>query len=370
MSMNISEYWDERTVFIYGLLAGYTQLKPAQLVNVLNEFVNEKQNLTHSVRILKELEVARLVYFTGVIVKLRQYRYQVSEELDDDEASRVLSATEDSLTQAYEDAYQKELDLVNITELASYADLVTEALHGCLSFGAYIQDRAKLQAIFADYLNRFKKDGLYVPTKGYAPYVEQEQSILNWLGSSKGGSKLYRIGLPDTTRFLEALFVQVSEGRLAIKDYGGISNLSSPAFSVTVAKSVSHSGVNGFGAAHQRIDINRLRVTPNSYAQASQVLNLAGVLIPITKQPQRKTETTEAVFMRYLFGVKYFYDGLPIKKIYRLNDVNNVKMRRKQLKKASSLLTAINNKLPEELKGQELIKMDKLKFYIPPHYKK
>jgi len=367
MDMNISEYWDERTVFIYGLLAGYTQQKPEQITEAVNRFVNDSKNLVHAVRVMKALEVDRLVYFNDVTIHLWGYRNQINEELEDDDASTLLATIEKNLPYESQD---KELDLVNITDLASKDGLVTSSLHGQLSFGIYVQDRLSLQARFADYLNRFKHGELFSPLNGYAPYREQEKDVLNWINSHKEGDKLLGIALSETTRLLETIFTQVTEGKLAIKNFAPESDATSPFFGIVLAKAVSHSGVNGFGSATQRIDINRLKVTPSSYSHQSGVLNLAGVLVAITKQKQRQKETKEATLMRLLFSVKYFYDGLPIEKIYKKPSVSNPRTKANWHKKAKSLKTAINNKLPEELKDDKLIKVDETRFFIAPSYKK
>jgi len=199
MSMKMSPYWSETAVFIYGLLAGGTAKPPKQISEDLNKFVNTKHNVMDSLQVLKEMELARSAYFTNVDVQLRNYRDQIEQEMDDT-ATGTLAKLEDSLPYEF---YDKVLERANITELMNNTALATEALHDCLSFDVHILDANKLRSIFTNYLENFQSDTLYDPKKGYSPYAEQKQSVLYWLDGHKDSSKLPRIGLPDTTRFLE-----------------------------------------------------------------------------------------------------------------------------------------------------------------------
>ncbi len=115
------------------------------------------------------------------------------------------------------------------------------------------------------------------------------------------------------------------------------------------------------------IDPNKLKVLPSSYDKANHVLTLSGVPCAVMKQAGRKIETTEAKLVGLLFSVKYFNSGVGISRIYPVRDHKN---KRQQVKNARALVAAINSKLPEVLKGQELIKFDNTKFYIHPQYKK
>jgi hypothetical protein len=116
-----------------------------------------------------------------------------------------------------------------------------------------------------------------------------------------------------------------------------------------------------------KIDPNTLRVHPRSYDEANRVLTLDGLPFPIMDQKKRATETKQATLVKMLFGVKYFYDGVGLSKIYPVKDHQS---KFQQVKKAELLVAEINSKLPAELIGQELIKFDKVKFYIHPQYKK
>lgn len=115
------------------------------------------------------------------------------------------------------------------------------------------------------------------------------------------------------------------------------------------------------------IDPNKLKVLPNSYDRANYILTLSGIPYRIMKQTRRKDETTEAKLVAMLFSVKYFQNGVGLSRIYPVTDHKN---KRPQTKKASLLVSAINKKLPEVLRGQELIKFDGIRFYIHPQYKK
>jgi|GEM_PF-5313455 len=118
--------------------------------------------------------------------------------------------------------------------------------------------------------------------------------------------------------------------------------------------------------SNQPLDINKLKVSPKNYDSTNGVLNLAGRIIQIRKQQDRKSETKEAKLIRQLFSVKYFFNGVGFGQFYSVK-VENIS--RKEHKKARSLVTAINKKLPDELKGQELIKCDRSIFYVNPAYK-
>lgn len=120
-------------------------------------------------------------------------------------------------------------------------------------------------------------------------------------------------------------------------------------------------------AARPAVDPNKLKVLPTSYDRANHVLMLSGVRCAVMKQSGRKNETTEAKLIGLLFSVKYFNSGVGISRIYPVNDHKN---KRAQVKNARALVTAINKKLPEVLRGQELIKFDNTKFYVHPQYKK
>lgn len=117
----------------------------------------------------------------------------------------------------------------------------------------------------------------------------------------------------------------------------------------------------------QSLNVNDLKVDSTSYDSTNRMLNLAGHIVPITRQRDRKSETQEAKLMRLLFSVKHFSSGVGISNLYPVKDYQNA---REQRKKARALVTAINKKLPDELKGQELIKFDSVKFYINPTYLK
>jgi hypothetical protein len=118
------------------------------------------------------------------------------------------------------------------------------------------------------------------------------------------------------------------------------------------------------------IDPSKLKVLHGSYDSANHILTLAGEKITIMKQTGRKKDTKEAKLLAMLFSVKYFYEGVGLSKIYPDPPYTNPKWKVLQRKKAKALVTAINEKLPEELTEQELILFDKIKFYINPQYKK
>lgn len=236
MNGEISPYWDERTVFIYGLLAGYTKLKPKQVVGTLNEFVNDQHNVVHCINLLKELEIERLIIVGDLTVENTKYRHQLEAELDSDEDSNVLPKIEDALEAAYIDPYQKELDFSSVTKMVSHEGFITKSLHNCISFNLRIKDASQLTTKFSDYLSRFQKDELYSASKAYTPYKEQRFTLLDWLDNPEVGDKLVRFMVSDTTRFLETLFSLVDEDRLFIKEFGDVRNTNSPVFSTIVER--------------------------------------------------------------------------------------------------------------------------------------
>jgi hypothetical protein len=54
--MKITEYWDEKRVYIYGLLAGLTSLSPNEVVKRINELTNDQDNIKVSLGLLSSLE--------------------------------------------------------------------------------------------------------------------------------------------------------------------------------------------------------------------------------------------------------------------------------------------------------------------------
>lgn len=117
----------------------------------------------------------------------------------------------------------------------------------------------------------------------------------------------------------------------------------------------------------QPLNTDTLRVTPKSYDSASHILVLAGIRIPLSHQPKREKGSKQVELMSLLFSVKYFSSGVGLSHIYPVKDRKKSTLERK---KARALLAAINDKLPEELEGQELIKFDGIKFYIDNRYTK
>lgn len=182
------------------------------------------------------------------------------------------------------------------------------------------------------------------------PTVEEQRSILKQMAGSKtitleriGDKDTYRIGLTD--QFIKTY----NDYTVRMKEIAEIDALPS-----TI----------------KELDVNMLKVVPSNYDKASRVINLLGISYSISLQARRRDDTKEAKLMGLLFSVKYFYDGLPVKHIYPNTPVANPAYEQKRQKKARLLVAAINSKLPAELKGRELIKFNKLKFYIDPQYLK
>jgi hypothetical protein len=326
--MNMSPYWNEITVFIYGLLAGYTTKSPKQVGLDLNRFVNAKHNVVDSLQVLKEMELARLAYFTNVDVQLRQYRDQIEQEMGDTD-SDILVKLEKSLP--YE-AYDKVLERANITELMNNTALVTEALHDCLSFDVHILDDNKLRAIFTNYLENFQSDNLYEPKKGYAPYAEQKQSVLYWLDGHKGSSKLPRIGLPDTTRFLETLFSLASQQLLTIQALDLENAITSPAFGAII-----------------KAEQSEIKHVPPTYDAKKRQLTFLNATVNIQESSDQET------LCKMLFR-----GGKPVKQPVEKGDIYDsfglelygmsAKEKEKARRKIYSTKDALNNKVLKETK--------------------
>jgi hypothetical protein len=287
--MNMSPYWNETVVYTYGLLAGFTAKSPKQVNEDLNRFVNTKHNVTHSLRVLKELELARLAYFTNVDVQLGKYKDQIEQELGDT-ASDLLAVLEEGLPYEF---YDKVLERANITELLNITGLIPAPLHDCLSFDVHITNSDKLRAIFANYLEDFQRDNLYDPDKSYTPFAEQKQSVLFWLDGHGDSSPLVRIGLPDTTRFLETLFSLASQQLLSIQQLDVIHEITSPAFSATI-----------------RAEQSEVKHAPPTYDAKKRKLTFSGAIIDVQESSDQETLCN-----------MLFHGGKPVKKPVEKGDI-------------------------------------------------
>ncbi len=61
MKMNMKPYWDERTVLIYALLGGYTELATDEIGQAINDILNTSRLLYGSLDCLFELEDTKLI---------------------------------------------------------------------------------------------------------------------------------------------------------------------------------------------------------------------------------------------------------------------------------------------------------------------
>ncbi len=289
MKMKMSPYWNETAVYIYGLLAGFSTKSPKQVSEDLNRFVNAKHNVTHSLRVLKELELARLAYFTNVDVQLGKYRDQIEQEFGDT-ANDLLAALEEHLPYEF---YDRVLERANTTELLNIIGLIPEALHDCLSFDTHITNSDKLRAIFANYLEDFQHDNLYDPDKSYAPFAEQKQSVLFWLDGHGDGSPLIRIGLPDTTRFLETVFSLASQRLLSIQQLDLTHEITSPAFSAII-----------------KAEQSEVKHAPQTYDTKKRQLTFLGATITMEESSDQETLCN-----------MLFHGGKPVKRPVEKGDI-------------------------------------------------
>ncbi len=368
---DINPYWDERTLIIYGLLAGYTKLEPVDVSETIKTLVNVRGNVIFCLNILAILEQAQKINVAGLELNMRKYRGQLQNEPSSDENTEHIIKVDNISDRELDD---REIFFGSFAELLEQKEIITELLYGCITFEVRPASKKWLRSAVQSYLALYRQNKLFSPTAGaYSSYHQQYVTLTDYFDRPKPLQKISRFLLPTNMRLLEATYDLVDKGKLEITGIGELGEpgaIQDPMFGISVRTNVDIRDL-------QKTIIKGLKVEAHNYDPANGVLTIAGERINIISQPNKKgkdKESKQAQLMRLLFYGLTFPNQVSFKAIYNDKDtyvdLNRTKYKAEVIKKASSLRAAINKLVQEKIEVKELIKNDKYKFFINELYLK
>lgn len=370
---DINPYWDERTLIIYGLLAGYTMLDPAEISSNINSLTNVQGNVLFCLNLLVVLEQAQKVKATSIWLNLHKYRKQLEGETrsDDplpDENTERIGKVQDIIDGELD---ASEVPVDSFAKLLERNELATESLHGCITFEVRARGKKWLRGMVQSYLELYRQNKLFSPTAGaYVTYHQQYVALTDYLDTPKPPQKVSRYLLPNKVRLLEILYGLVDKDKLKIIRFSELTKpgaIQDQMFNVDIK-------VDRDIVDEKRLAVNGLNVEPHNYDAANGVLTIAGERIEIIRQKNKKgaAESKQARLMRLLFTNYTFPDPVPFKDIYKGEyiDIRKKTHSRSVLKKAGQLVARINGLVQEKLELEDLIKMDEYNFSINKDYLK
>jgi hypothetical protein len=211
MSASIADYWDDKRVYVYGLLGGYTQLSQGEVLTRLNELTNQKGYVETCLNLLGALEAKHKVETSNVQVKTDKYLSQIPKVESGDKITdiEVLARLPDpKRLSPFHD---------NITSLLNDRDAFCDELYHCLSFNVDVLEPDWFKQTLGEYLNLFKL-GTLDSQKVVQPWPYSKQRLavnkyaaLGFLTSADFAEERQHMCL------LETLFCLVDDGELTIE---------------------------------------------------------------------------------------------------------------------------------------------------------
>jgi hypothetical protein len=368
---DITQYWDERTLIIYGLLAGYTKLEPVEISETIKTLVNVQGNVRFCLELLATIEQMQRLNVAGLELNLRKYRGQLEDLSETDENTELIIKVDNKSDTELDD---REVYFGNFAELLEQKEIVTEMLYGCITFEVRPVSKKWLHGVVQSYLALYRQNKLFSPTAGaYSTYHQQYVAMTDYLDTPEQPRKVSRFVLPTNVRLLEALYDLVDKDKIEITGFGELGTpdaIEDPTFGISVITDVDIKDL-------QKTEIKGLKVEAHNYDPANGLLTIAGEHIKIIGQPNKKgkdKESKQAQLMRLLFYSLTFPNQVAFKAIYddkdTYVDINRTKYKADVVKKAASLAAAINKLVQEKLEVKELVKSDKYKFFINDLYLK
>jgi hypothetical protein len=367
----MTNYWDERTLLIYGLLGGYTRLSHEEINQVFNSLANIKGNVRFCISLLADLEEKQKIR-VGIWLDLKKCRGQLDELPETEERNELIGKVQDLADWEIDGS---SVLRGSIADLLEWEQIVTEELHGCLEFGIEVLAKKWLQGLVQDYLELFRQNELFTPTTGtYRSYHQQYLTLTEYLEKVTPSKKLYSPLLPEKLRFPELLYDLVDKDKLAIEGFDDLAK--SVAVSDFTFGAVVNTGINGAKLKKsQRLSGKDVALEANSYDAANGILTILGTQINIIKQKNMKgakREKKPAQLMRALFSPNTFPDAVAIRRVYPidLRATKDQKYPRSVVNRASSLVSDINAIIQDTFELKGVIKSDDWKFYIDDRYLK
>jgi len=369
--INTAHYWDERTLLIYGILGGYTQLSHEEVVKTVNKIVNLKGNVKFCIDLLATLEAKQKIR-SIIWLDLRKYQQQLNEQPESDERSELISKVQDIA--------DWEVDERNVLG-GSFAGLlewdatISKGLYGCIYFDLEILAKNWIHGVVQEYLEQFKQNKLFTPTAGiYKSYHQQYVDLTDYFDRPKPRLTVPNIFFPEKLRLPELLYDFVDQGKLTIEGFSEFAK--DEADNETVSFIVKTYRDKTSPKLSQRIDDANIKLDHRSYDAANGILTIHGEQIAIIRQKNMKgmrKEKKPAQLMRALFSPNTFPDPIPIRQIYPV-DAQFYKggeiYTPRVVNKASSLVTDINELFQEKFEGKKLIEIENSKFKIVDRYLK
>jgi DNA-binding winged helix-turn-helix (wHTH) protein len=217
--MKITEYWDEKRVYIYGLLAGLTSLSPNEVVKRINELTNDQDNIKVSLGLLSSLEREQKIETSDIKIDTEKYLHQYQQYLQaQDPEDRI----DDIEVLARLPQPERLLPIHDsITDLMSQKhDIIFDLLAHCLSFKIEVIEPDLIANTFNEYLNAHKSG--QINNVGDEDFWSYNKQRLRKILPVSGESDMFTLMdlFDDWPHFnlLETLFTMVIDEELVIED--------------------------------------------------------------------------------------------------------------------------------------------------------
>jgi hypothetical protein len=368
MKKKVNEYWPQSKVYLYGTCALFPRKLSGEILSAeyLGSFIEHFPLFTdeNQVKALKEYETRKMfkVEFLETRMSSEFSALDALEKLNPNSLTDDKNKYKFRITDIDQDKFK--------TKLVEYLKEFSDDTLTIKSLPVKPDSPDVLRGLLREFAIKAHRKRPKLTLYDIWPNMNDRNVLLN---------PFWEIIFASELIFDDAKIIDIGQSPILAKKKDSIKSESlpyaelevvNPKWTETVTQKTSASTVPDSKKSTSvmgAINPNTLKVLPTNYDSANHILNLAGIPYTIMKQGARKNVTKEAVLIGLLFSVKHFSSGVGISNIYPVTDHKN---KREQVKNARALVTAINKKLPEELKGQELIKFDNTKFYIHPQYKK